>query len=181
MKPQIKWALAAAAVLLVGLISLQQTGALWRSESNSTGGASITAGRLEISAGVQNFDLSDLGLEDAAPGQSVQKALPVINSGDVTMAYRLNGVAVHGVDGSAAIPMRVRVAAVPNEAACTPTGDVGEELVNAAPNAASFGSRNVSAGQQEVLCIRMTVASDAGLSLKSKATFTFGANSVSGA
>ena len=181
MKPQIKWALAAAAVLLVGLISLQQTGALWRSEANSAGGGTITAGELRFSAGTQNFDLSDLGMENAAPGDSVQKALPVINDGNVTMAYSLNGVAVNGVDGSDAIPMTVRVAAVANEGACTPTGDVGDVLVDNAPNAATFGPRNVAAGKREVLCIRVTLAQNAGLSKKSKATFTFGANSVSGA
>ena len=98
MKPQIKWALAAAAVLLVGFVSLQQTGALWRSEATAPGGT-ITAGTLEISAGqsgVKSFNLDGLTLADADAGQSVQKPLPVINSGNVTMRYKLNSVAVNG-------------------------------------------------------------------------------------
>lgn len=44
MKAQYKWALAAAAVLLVGFVSLQQTGALWRSDANNGAGGTITAG-----------------------------------------------------------------------------------------------------------------------------------------
>lgn len=183
MKPQIKWALAAAAVLLVGFISLQQTGALWRSEQTSTGGT-ITAGRLDISAGnegVKQFDLAGLTLTNASAGESVQKALPVINSGNVTMAYKLNSIAVNGIDGSAPIPMQVRIATVPSEAACTSTGNVGTELVNGATNGATFAARNVAAGNTEVLCIRLTLADEASTSMKSSATFTFGANSVSGA
>ncbi|EGD54973.1 hypothetical protein [Gordonia neofelifaecis] len=179
MKPQIKWALAAAAVLLVGFISLQQTGALWRSEASSDGGGTLTAGKLDISAGqggVKSFTLDGLKLSDAAPGDSVQKPLPVINSGNVTMQYKLNSVAVNGTT-----PLMLRVAKVADQAACTPTGDVGTELYNGAPNGAATSPRNVAAGSTEVLCLRVTIATNAGTSQSSNATFTFGANSVAGA
>lgn len=178
MKPQIKWALAAAAVLLVGFISLQQTGALWRSETSSSGGT-ITAGKLDISAGqdgVKSFTLDGLEKSDASPGDSVQKALPVINSGNVTMAYKLNSISQNGN-----APLMFRIATVANEAACTPTGDVGTQLYNGAANSAAFTARNVPAGATEVLCIRVTIGTNAGTSQSSNATFTFGANSVANA
>ncbi|WP_347956988.1 hypothetical protein [Gordonia aichiensis] len=183
MKPQINWALAAAAVLLVGFVSLQQTGALWRSEVTTNGGT-ITAGTLKISAGnegVQSFNLDGLTLSDAAAGDSVQKPLPVINSGNVTMAYKLNGVAVAAADNKTAAPLMVRVAKVSSQAECTPTGDVGQQLYSGAANGAATAARNVAAGATEVLCLRVTIAGSAAASQASKATFTFGANSVSGA
>ncbi len=184
MKPQIKWALAAAAVLLVGLFSLQQTGALWRSEANSAGGT-LTAGMLDISAGeggVKQFVIDGMELTDADAGDSVQKPLPVINSGNVTMAYKLNSVAVNDLNGQGKIPMTVRVATVANSAACPTSGDVGTVLVdNLSPGSSSFAERNVAAGQTEVLCIRLTISPNAAASMKSNATFTFGASSVSGA
>ncbi|MGB3602570.1 hypothetical protein [Gordonia sp. (in: high G+C Gram-positive bacteria)] len=179
MKPQIKWALAAAAVLLVGFFSLQQTGALWSSNASSNGGGTITAGKLDISAGqggVKQFTLDGMEKSNAGRGDSVQKALPVINSGNVTMQYKLNGIQVNGT-----APLTFRIAKVANEAACTPTGDVGTELYNGAGNSASFAAQKVAAGTTEVLCLRVTIASNAQTSQSSNATFTFGANSVAGA
>ena len=177
MKPQIKWALAAAAVLLVGFVSLQQTGALWRSETTATGGGTITAGTLDISAGqsgVKSFNLDGLTLTDADAGQSVQKPLPVINSGNVTMRYKLNSVAVNG-----STPLMLRVATVNTQAECTATGTPGNELYNGAANTAFTAPQNVSAGTTEVLCLKVTIASNAQTSQSSNATFTFGAESVS--
>lgn len=179
MKPQIKWALAAAAVLLVGFFSLQQTGALWSSSANSDGDTTITAGKLDISAGkdgVKQFDLKGLELTNAGRGDSVQKPLPVINSGNVTMQYKLNSIETNGT-----APLSFRVATVANEAACTPTGNVGTELYNGAGNAATFAARKVAAGTTEVLCLRVTIAPNAETSQSSNATYTFAANSVAGA
>lgn len=178
MKPQIKWALAAVAVLLVGFVSLQQTGALWSSNATSNGGGTITAGKLDISvgSGVKQFVLDGMENTNASRGDSVQKALPVINSGNVTMQYKLNGIAVNGT-----APLTFRIAKVANEAACAPTGDVGTELYNGPGNSASFAARNVAAGTTEVLCLRVTIADNAQTSQSSNATFTFGANSVAGA
>lgn len=176
MKPQIKWALAAAAVLLVGLFSLQQTGALWRAEANTAGGT-LTAGKLDISAGtngVKAFNLNGLTLADASPGDSVQKPLPVINSGNVTMRYKLNSVAVNG-----SAPLMLRVAKVANEAACTPTGNPGDELYTGAANSAATDPSNVPAGTTQVLCLKMTIADNAQTAQSGNATFTFGAESVS--
>ncbi|NLG47960.1 hypothetical protein [Gordonia sp. (in: high G+C Gram-positive bacteria)] len=179
MKPQIKWVLAAAVVLLVGFISLQQTSAAWRSEESSGGGGTITAGELNISAGnsgVKQFTLDGLTLENAGRGDSVQKALPVINSGNVTMQYRLNGIATSGD-----APLTFRVAKVNSAAECTPTGNVGTELYNGAGNAATFPARKVAKDSTEVLCLRVTIATNAETSQSSKATYTFAANSVAGA
>ncbi|ALG85705.1 hypothetical protein [Gordonia phthalatica] len=176
MKAQYKWALAAAAVLLLGFVSLQQTGALWRSDANNGDGGTITAGVLNISAGdegVKEFDLGALALDDADPLDSVQKALPVINSGDVRMSYKLNSVSVTGD-----VPLLLRAAVVPNEAACTPTGDVGVQLYSGAADTGYFTARTVQAGATEVLCLRMTVAQNAPRGKSSAATFTFGAESV---
>ncbi|GAA3950878.1 hypothetical protein [Gordonia caeni] len=176
MKAQYKWALAAAAVLLVGFVSLQQTGALWRSDANNGGGGTITAGTLDISAGqdgVKEFTLDGLTLDDADAGDSVQKPLPVINSGNVTMGYKLNSVAVNGD-----VPLLLRVAVVPDQAACTPTGDVGQQLYSG-PAATGFTNpQNVPAGATQVLCLRMTIASGAEQAKEATAAFTFGAESV---
>lgn len=176
MKPQIKWALAAAAVLLVGFVSLQQTGALWRSDANNGGGGTITAGTLNISAGqegVKEFTLDGLTLTDADSGASVQKPLPVVNSGNVTMGYKLNSVAVSGD-----VPLLLRAAVVPNQAACTQTGDVGVALYNGPAATAYTAPRNVPAGGTEVLCLRVTIADNAPRAKSSSAAFTFGAESV---
>lgn len=176
MKAQYKWALAAAAVLLLGLVSLQQTGALWRSDANNGGGGTVTAGTLDISAGqegVKSFDLDGLTLDDADALDSVQKPLPVINSGNVAMAYKLNSVAVNGD-----VPLLLRVAVVESEAACTPTGDVGTQLWSGPANTAHTAPQNVPAGATQVLCLRMTIAEGAPKNESSSATFTFGAESV---
>ena len=175
MKAPVKWALAAAAVLLVGLVSLQQTGALWRSKAPGASGT-VTAGKLDISAGqlgMKTFTIDGLALANAAPGDSVQKPLPVINSGNVTMRYQLNSVAVSG-----SAPLALRAAVVPSEAACTATGDPGSELYSGPAQTAGFGPQTVAAGSTEVLCLRMTIASNAGFGKSSTATFTFGAESV---
>lgn len=176
MKAQFKWALAAAAVLLVGLVSLQQTGALWRSDANNGGGGMVTAGTLNISAGqdgVKQFTLDGLTLSDASPGDSVQKPLPVINSGNVTMGYKLNSVAVNGD-----VPLLLRAAVVPSEAACTAAGDVGTQLYSGPADTAYTNPRDVPAGSTEVLCLRVTIAENAPLAKDSTAAFTFGAESV---
>lgn len=175
MKAPVKWALAAAAVLLVGLISLQQTGALWRSETTSAGGT-VTAGKLDISAGesgVKSFTIDGLTLTDADPGAAVQKPLPVINSGNVTMRYQLNSVAVAG-----SVPLALRAAVVSSEAACPATGDAGAQLYNGPAQTAAFGPQTVAAGTTEWLCLRMTIAGNAEFDTSSTATFTFGAESV---
>lgn len=178
MKAQFKWALAAVAVLLLGFVSLQQTGALWRSNSNNGGGGTLTAGTLNISAGQEGFKqftLDGLTLPDANPLDSAQKPLPVLNSGNVPMGYKLNSVAVIGD-----VPLLLRAAVVPSEAACTATGDVGTQLYSGPATSGYTARRTVAPGATEVLCLRMTVASNAPMNKSSKATFTFGAESVGG-
>ncbi|MGB3708274.1 hypothetical protein [Gordonia sp. (in: high G+C Gram-positive bacteria)] len=176
MKPQFKWALAAAAVLLLGFVSLQQTGALWRSDANNGTAGTITAGTLDISAGLdgfKSFDMDKLALDDANAGDSVQKALPVINSGNVTMSYKLNSVAVTGQT-----PLMLRVAVVPNVDACTETGNAGTQLYQGPMQTAFTNARNVAAGTTEVLCLRATITDDAQPGQQASAAFTFGAESV---
>lgn len=68
MKTQYKWAIAASSVLLIGFVSVQQTGALWRDTAESTGGT-IQAGMLDISAGgegVKQFNLDGFKLDNKA-------------------------------------------------------------------------------------------------------------------
>ncbi|GAA4744834.1 hypothetical protein [Gordonia alkaliphila] len=177
MKAQFKWALAAAAVLLVGFVSLQQTGALWRSDANNGGGGKVTAGTLNISAGsegVKEFTLDGLTLDDADPGDSVQKPLPVINSGNVSMSYKLNKVTTTGE-----VPLMLRAAVVPSEAACTPTGDVGTQIYSGAAATAYTDAQTVEAGDTEVLCLRLTIGSNATAdNAPSTAAFTFRAESI---
>ncbi|NMM84405.1 hypothetical protein B2J88_08525 [Rhodococcus sp. SRB_17] len=179
MKTQYKWALAASSVLLIGIVSVQQTGASWRDTAQSTGGT-VTAGLLDISAGTSgtiNFNLAGFKLDNQAPGTSIQMPLPVINSGNVQMDYRLSNVVLNGTTPP---PLTLRVAKVATEAACTPTGDVGTELYNGAMAGASFApAQLVQAGQMQVLCLRATLGSNAAAGQQSNATFTFAANSVS--
>ena len=178
MKTQYKWAIAASSVLLIGFVSVQQTGALWRDSAESTGGT-ITAGLLDISAGtsgVKQFNLAGFKLENKGPGDSIQMPLPVINSGNVQMSYLLDDVTLNSATPP---PLTLRVAKVTNEAACTTTGDVGTELYNGAMDGAGFDAQLVPAGQMQVLCLRATLGSGAAASQASDATFTFAANSVS--
>ncbi len=179
MKTQYKWAIAASSVLLIGFVSVQQTGALWRDTAESTGGT-IQAGMLDISAGgegVKQFNLDGFKLDNKGPGDSIQMPLPVINSGNVQMNYVLSDVVLNGATPP---PLSLRVARVANEAACTATGDVGTELYNGAMDGAGFAQPQlVPAGQVQVLCLRATLGQGAAASQQSNATFTFDASSVS--
>ncbi|GAA3201735.1 hypothetical protein GCM10020255_106700 [Rhodococcus baikonurensis] len=157
MKTQYKWAIAASSVLLIGFVSVQQTGALWRDTAESTGGGTIQAGMLDISAGgegVKQFNLDGFKLDNKGPGDSIQMPLPVINSGNVQMNYVLSDVLLNGATPP---PLSLRVAKVANEAACTATGDVGTELYNGAMDGAAFSEQLVPAGQMQVLCLRATL------------------------
>jgi hypothetical protein len=177
-KTQYKWAIAASSVLLIGFVSVQQTGALWR-DSVESPGATITAGLLDISAGtagVKQFNLTGFKLENKGPGDSIQMPLPVINSGNVKMSYLLDDVVLNSATPP---PLTLRVAKVANEAACAATGDVGTELYNGPMDAAGFAEQPVPAGQMQVLCLRATLGSGAAAAQASDATFTFAASSVS--
>ncbi|OYD66757.1 hypothetical protein [Rhodococcus sp. OK302] len=180
MKTQYKWAIAASSVLLIGFVSVQQTGALWR-DSVESPGATITAGLLDISAGqdgVKQFNLDGFKLENKGPGDSIQMPLPVINSGNVQMSYTLSDVVLNGATPP---PLTLRVTKVANEAACTTTSDGGTDvLYSGAMDGAAFAQPQlVAAGQMQVLCLRATLGSGAAAAQASDATFTFAASSVS--
>ncbi|MFE4503761.1 hypothetical protein ACFRFQ_28230 [Rhodococcus sp. NPDC056743] len=179
MKTQHKVALAASSVLLIGFVSVQQTGALWRDSAQSAGGT-LQAGLLDISAGtagIKQFNLAGFKLENKGPGESVQMPLPVINSGNVQMNYTLSNVVLNGATPP---PLTLRVAKVATAAACTATGDVGAELYSGNMGGAAFAAPQlVPAGQTQVLCLRATLGSNAAASQQADATFTFAASSVS--
>ncbi|OYD66702.1 hypothetical protein [Rhodococcus sp. OK302] len=177
MKTQYKWALAASSVLLIGVVSVQQTGASWRDTAQSTGGT-ITAGLLDISAGNISFKLDGLKLDNKAPGESIQVPLPVINSGNVQMNYSLSNVVLNGTTPP---PLTLHVAKVATTADCPATGNVGTQLYDGAMAGANFTSlpQLIQAGQSQVLCLRATLGLTAVANQKSDATFTFAANSVS--
>ncbi|MCJ0901931.1 hypothetical protein [Rhodococcus sp. ARC_M6] len=181
MKTQYKWAIAASSVLLIGFVSVQQTGALWRDSVEATGGGTITAGLLDISAGtdgVKQFNLDGFKLENKGPGDSIQMPLPVINSGNVQMSYTLSDVVLNGATPP---PLTLRVTKVANEAACTAISDGGTDvLYSGAMDGAAFAqSQLVPAGQMQVLCLRATLDPGAAAAQESNATFTFAASSVS--
>ncbi|MDG3010573.1 hypothetical protein G4X40_10475 [Rhodococcus sp. D2-41] len=172
MKSQYKWALAAASVLAVGFASVQQTGALWRSDANLPG-ATLTAGKLDISAGVEGvkaFDLSGFGMTNMAPGDSVQKALPVYNSGNVGMSYQLQQVALNGANAPA---LNLRVAVVGSQSDCAASGDPGTQLYSGTMAQASFAARHVDPGASQVLCLKATAPQNAPAGQSGTATFTF--------
>lgn len=179
MKSQYKWAIAASSALLIGFVSVQQTGALWRDSVESTGGGTITAGTLDISTGdgVKAFNLDGFKLENKGPGDSVQMPLPVINSGNVQMSYTLSDVVLSSTTPPA---LNLRVAKVANEAACTGDGNPGTEIYSGAMDGAAFPEPElVQAGQIQVLCLKATMGDSAAASTETNATFTFDASSVS--
>ena len=179
MKSQYKWAIAASSVLLIGFVSVQQTGALWRDSAEATGGGTITAGLLDISAGnegVKQFNLDGFKLENKGPGDSVQLPLPVINSGNVQMSFGLDDVVLSSATPP---PLDMRIALVDSEAECTATGDVGTQIYTGPMDGAGFGPQLVEPGQIQVLCLRATLGASAGASTGTNATFTFDAASVS--
>ncbi len=179
MKTQYKWAIAASSVLLIGFVSVQQTGALWRDTAESTGGT-IQAGMLDISAGgegVKQFNLDGFKLDNKGPGDSIQMPLPVINSGNVQMNYVLSDVVLNGATPAAAEPARGQGSQRGGPAPPLATWALSSTTVPW--TARAFSEQLVPAGQMQVLCLRATLGQGAAASQQSNATFTFDASSVS--
>lgn len=180
MKTQYKWAIAAASALLIGIVSVQQTGALWRDTAEVPGGT-ISAGILDISAGgdgVKQFDLSGLKLENKSVGDSVQAELPVLNSGNVAMGYDLTDVVIS--DGAPQMGLRVGLLGEGQECISDGSEPGGTELYAGTMDGAGFTEPQfVEAGSTQTLCLMATIGADSEPNQSGDATFTFTASSVS--
>ncbi|MGL4305273.1 MAG: hypothetical protein ACRCSF_03890 [Mycobacteriaceae bacterium] len=184
MKAQRVWAaIAASVVVLIALISTQQTGALWRSQSTISG-QKITSGILDLtvgSNGVQqnSFAFSALAKTNLKPGDFAQAPLVLRNAGNVEMNYRLQGV----TQSSTTVPLSLTATLVSAEAQCPTTGNpTGTSLYNGTmvgAQAPSGGAWRVMAvGASEVWCLRATLdAAATAQNASSTATFTFRAES----
>lgn len=178
MKSHYKWALAAASVLALGFASVQVTAAAW-SDSKTITPATIHTGRLDISAGQiddKAFDLSDFKLEEKQPGEFVTKPLEVFNTGDVSMGYSLQSVAVAPLPGKTAPPIDLKIVKVASPGDCGSGALAGTTLYETgAMSAATTPQRQVAPGASEVLCLRATLGTTAEGGQSATATFTFGA------
>lgn len=171
MKAQSKWALAGASVLLIGVLgyaAVQQTDAAWRSSAQAGDGATITTGKLELLADETTaLDLEDFEIIEGGSGDTATAALEISNGGDVGLSYNLTSVAVNATSGADAPPLKLRVAQVANEAACSGAGS-GTTLKDAGlpwTGAALGNDRHLDAPggakPSEWLCLTMTIDSGA--------------------
>lgn len=179
MATHLRWALAAAAVAGVSILSVQQTGALWSDSANSDG-AMLNSGNLALEVGdgdsqVSEFSFESLTGDDMMSGDSMQQPLHVSNAGTTSMDYRLASAAP-SVD---APPLLLRVSAVSSGLDCSDSEDtVGTELYNGPIENAVISYRPLSAEASEVLCFRVTMGEDAEAGQSGNVTFTFEATQV---
>lgn len=177
------WATGGA--LVVGLVfaSVQQTSALW-SDAETLPGGTIHAGILDLAVGSAgsaqgSYDFSALGATGMYPDAYAQAALPVYNSGNIALIYRIQNVAQSSPD----VPLTLTVSTVASAADCPTqgaptnatqiyTGPMSGAQVPAAPQ-----WRTVAAGGTEVLCLRGTVGTSAVVDKSSSVVFTFAAES----
>ncbi|AOW92858.1 hypothetical protein BFN03_09770 [Rhodococcus sp. WMMA185] len=182
MSNKTRWvAVGGAAVAGVALMSSQQTGALW-SQTETLSPGSISSGTLDLAvggAGVTDYPFEALAKEGLGGGQYAQAPIPIINSGDVVMKYRLQDA----MQSNAAVPLDLTVFVVDSPEACPAEGDPvaatvvydGPLIGAQAPAAPQW--RMVEPGASEVLCMRGTVGEDAQPNESTTASFVFGAES----
>lgn len=176
------WAIAAASVLGVTLLSAQQTGALWRTEATLDGGT-IHSGQLNLTVGSSTATSKDYALplsgEGMAGGSFSQAPLTVKNSGNVPMHYKL----ANSAQSDATVPMTLTVTSVANEAACPATGAVtGTEIYSGSMIGALAPAAGwqpvMQPGASEVLCLRATMGANAPVNSATTVALSFAAEST---
>ena len=172
-------AIAAASVLGLTLLSVQQTGALWRAEATLDGGT-IQSGRLDLQVGDSNSTTKDyqfdaFGRAYMGGGSYSQQPITIANAGNVLMKYRLAGAA----QSDSAVPLTLTVTPVASEADCPAQGAVSGTAVYDGPmEGASFTDwLTAEAGESKVLCLRGTVADDAEPNMSTSVVLSFAAES----
>lgn len=164
------WVLAAASVLVLILVSAQQTGALWRDQA-SIGNATFSSGKLTILAGGQsNYSWTDFGGTNLASGSVVQKALTISIAGDTKVGYRLQSVTPATQD----VPLTFTAWIVGSPTSCPAAGDPTD--IVAGPWTTFPGPANVrivTIGTSEVWCIRATVGAAASANTSTTVTLNF--------
>lgn len=157
MKSHVTWALVGASVVLLGFTSLQFTDAAW-SSSESTDGATVRTGRLQISgSGQMALDVSGLAGEGLVAGAQSQIPLTVANDSTVPVTYRLTGVTA--AEGTTPPDLVLRIARVSQESECpssVPLGTPGEPLYNSSITGASTDEESLAVGATDVLCLTTT-------------------------
>lgn len=173
MKAPYRWALAVAAVLLLGVISLQVTYAAWTS-SDSAPGDSVSTGHLRIAGeGDAELNLTGLTKENMNTGDQVQLPLTVVNDSTVAVGYRLRDVAV--VAGGTPPPLDLRIAKVTAEVECPAEGGPtlpGRQVYSGGITAASTTETILAEGASDILCLTAT-AQPVGPEQKGRYVFTF--------
>ncbi|CRK50716.1 conserved exported hypothetical protein [Rhodococcus sp. RD6.2] len=178
MSNKTRWlVIGGAAVVGVGLLSAQQTGALW-TQSQTVDAGTIHSGVLDLSVGgngLNSYPFTALAGANLMPGGYAQAPVKVYNSGNVLMKYRL----LNGSQSNPAVPLDLTASIVPNEAACPATGSPAgaTQLYSGPLIGAQFAERTVQPGATEVLCLRGTIGAAAAHSQSTTATFTFSAQS----
>ncbi|EME16685.1 hypothetical protein [Rhodococcus triatomae] len=178
MSNKTRWLLVGgAAVVGIGLLSAQQTGALW-TQSRSVDAGTIRSGILDLSVGgegLSSYPFTALAGANLLPGGYAQAPVKVYNSGNVPMTYRL----LNGAQSNTSVPLNLTASIVASESSCpaggSPTG--AAQLYDGPLIGANFAERTVQPGSAEVLCLRGTVGPAAPPSQSTTATFTFSARS----
>lgn len=167
------WLGAAAAVTIIVLVllSTQQTGATWRDQDQS-GGATLTSGELRILAGGSNtYPWTAFGGTNLSPSSVVQRPLTVSVVGDTKVSYRLQSVSLT----TSGVPLTFSAWVVSSTAGCpvsgNPTGIVAGPWTSF-PSAA----RTVAINTSEVWCLRATVGASAPQNSTSSVALNFRAD-----
>jgi hypothetical protein len=177
MKSHITWALVGASVVALGFSSMAATGAAWRASAPASDGATLSSGRLDISAGSAGsatYVLSDFGMQGMTATSAVAKPLEVFNSGNVPLKYAIQSVSVSPVaPATSAPPLTLAVTKVSGAGACTSSTTTGDVYSGPMNGASTASTRPIAAGGSELLCLRAGLGTGATSGQAGTATFTF--------
>ncbi len=180
----------AGSVLLVVLVTMSTTGALWHGEVSINPGT-VTTGNLELLAGGEPvaFPFDALVANNLAPGDAISAPLTITNGGSTKLAYTLESVSIGSTDTATSSTADTDLAStltllVTDDATCD-----GNELASSVETlyqgklaAGSFPeTRQLSPSSSETVCITVglpeTTPSTASSGAVS-ATFIFRGNQV---
>ncbi|OYD66708.1 hypothetical protein [Rhodococcus sp. OK302] len=174
------WATAAALVVGLIFVSVQQTSARW-TDSETLPGGTITAGVLDLTVGGagSSYDFAALGGTGMFPNSYAQAPLAIRNSGSVPLNYRLQNVVQTQPD----VPLTLTLSKVnaeadcPKQAAPTNATQIYTGAMSGAQVPTAPAWRTLAPNTSEVLCIRGTVGTAAEPGKSTSVAFTFAAES----
>lgn len=169
---------AATSVLLLGVWSSQQTGALWRDRAQLDGGTIISGSLTILAGGAERFSWSNFGGGTLAAGSTVQQPLTISIEGDVDVGYRLQSVTRSSPD----VPLEISAWIVGSVAGC-PTSNGAAVSVPTHPIAGPWNTfpappavRASSPGTSDVWCLRAVVGANAQQGKSTTVTLNFRAD-----